>query len=245
MIAAGRQQKILDALTTHEFMTFQVLAENLQVSVMTVRRDVAELSSQGKLIAVRGGVKSLSAAHDQGTGPLRHPALLRAALNQVGESRIIFMDGGELSRELAQFIPWREDMTAVTNDFRLASDIIAHTPAELFFIGGELKRSDNTFHQRLALNTLKTLNFELVFLTPDSWNERGAWHHEEHRQIWYQTLISVSARTVLLAQAQGYGRSGLFHLYPLQKADVVLTDHADSACLMSGLITSSKLRLLR
>lgn len=245
MIAAERQQKIVDVLTTQSLISLSQLSEMLNVSVMTIRRDVAELSSRGQIVAVRGGVKSVSASTASMTSRNHHPSLLRAALSQIGNSRIIFLDSGELCLELALYIPWREDMTVVTNDFEIASYIISHTPAVLYFIGGELRRSDNTFHRRIAHEALKTLNFELLFLAPENWTEHGVWHNEEHRQSWYQMLIASSGKRVLMARSQSYGKSGMFHLYPLEKADVILSDHPQSEYLTCGLITPHKLQFVR
>jgi len=245
MIAAERQQRILDALLLHTFLSLPQLAEMLDVSVMTVRRDVAQLSARGQIIAVRGGVKSVRSSGTTVEGFNRHPSLLRAALEQIGDSQSIFLDGSNLCRELALYIPWRDDMTVITNDYHIAGDIIANTPANLYLIGGELRRSDVTFHRRIAQDALKTLNFELLFLAPDSWNERGVWHNEEHRLLWYQALLASSGKTILLARKQSYSRSGLFHLYPLEKADVILTDHEEKSCFNTGIITPSKLHHLK
>lgn len=244
MIAAERQQKIVETLTAQTFMALPQLAKMLNVSVMTIRRDVAELSSRGQIIAVRGGVKSVSAIINSAANINRLPSLFRAALDHVGECRIIFLDSGKLCYELAQYIPWREDMTVITNDFEIATYIISRTPAMLYFIGGKLHRSDNTFHHIIAYKALRSLNFELLFLAPENWTECGVWHHEEHRQNWYQMLIESSDKTVLLAKSQRYGKSGMFHLYPLEKVDVILTDYVSSDCLNSGVISPEKLHIL-
>lgn len=240
MFIAERQQKILDALSLQSFISLSHLADLLQVSVMTVRRDVAKLSSRGQIIAVRGGVKSLSVASGE-LQPKRPASLLRAALEQIGDKRVIFLDGGEACRELVRYIPWREDMTAITNDFQTASEIITQSPGKFYFIGGELRRSDSTFHHRLALDALNVLNFELVFLSPDSWDASGAWHQEKHRQTWYQTLFARSGNTVLIARSRDLGRNGLYKLYPLEKANVILTDHAEFPRLADGINIISKL----
>lgn len=244
MIPAERQLKIIDALTTQTFISLPQLAEMFNVSVMTIRRDVAELSARGQITAVRGGVKFPSASNISGDYSSHHPSLLRAALSQVGNSRIVFLDSGKLCFELAQYIPWKEDMTVLTNDFEIASHIISHTHAGLYFIGGTLCRTDNTSHRLIDQEILKSINFELLFLAPEHWTDRGAWHHEQHRQKWYQSLIESAGKTVLLAKSNGYGKSGMFRLYPLERADVILTDYVSSDYLNSGFISPEKLHIL-
>ncbi|WP_313396390.1 DeoR/GlpR family DNA-binding transcription regulator [Pantoea septica] len=245
MIPAQRQQHILDALAESPCLSLAALADRLRVSVMTIRRDVAELSAAGALIAVRGGVKSLTSPARSRAGAAENRSLLQAALSYLGQNRIIFLDSGPLGRQLAQLIPWTAEMTAVTNDFLIAGDIARDTPTQLFFIGGELNRSDHTCHKSLALDTLGALSFQLLYLSPMSWSERGVWHHDEYRQKWYRTLVAASRRTVLLAESRRYDQSGLFNLYSLTIADVVITDFPAAERLLQGRVDPLKLHPLR
>ena len=245
MIPAERHQHILDALADESCLSLAALAERLRVSVMTIRRDVAELSASGALIAVRGGVKSLVSVARSREGVAESRSLLRAALSYVKESRVIFLDSGALCRQLAQQIPWTAEMTAVTNDFLIAGDILRDTPAQLFFIGGELSRSDHSCYKSLALESLGSLSFELLYLSPMSWSERGVWHHDEHRQRWYRALATASRRTVLLADSRRYDQSGLFNLYSLTIADVVITNFPAAERMLQGRVDPLKLHPLR
>lgn len=245
MIPAERHQHILDALADESCLSLTALAERLHVSVMTIRRDVAELSTSGALIAVRGGVKSIaSVARSRESAP-ESRSLLRAALSYLKESRVIFLDSGPLCRQLAEQIPWTAEMTAVTNDFLIAGDIIRDTPAQLFFIGGELNRTDHSCHKSMALASLGSLSFELLYLAPMSWSERGIWHHDEHRQRWYRELAAASRRTILLADSCRYDQSGLFNLYNFAIADVVITNLPAAERMLQGRVDPLKLHPLR
>lgn len=241
LIPIKRHQFILNAIMEEEYISLIALADLLDVSVMTIRRDVAELSSQGALVAVRGGVKPLIAPSFRMASLPENDRLVRAALSQVKESQTLFLEGGSLCRQLAQLIPWRAGMTLVTNDFYLAEDVMRQTSAQIFLIGGELDRSNNTFHNQIALEMLKSLSFELLFLAPTSWSERGIRHHDEHRQVWYRTLLAVSRRSVMLADRRYYDKSGLFTLYPLSAPDIVLTNHPSASRILEGKIDPQKL----
>lgn len=245
MTPTERHQHILDALADESRLSLTALAHRLRVSVMTIRRDVAELSASGALIAVRGGVKSIDSVTRSRESVAENRSLLRAALGYLRESRVIFLDSGTLCRQLAQQIPWTAEMTAVTNDFLIAGDILRNTSAQLFFIGGELNRSDHSCHKPLALESLGSLSFELLYLSPMSWSERGVWHHDEHRQRWYRALAAASRRKVLLADSCHYDQSGLFNLYSLTIADVVITNFPVAEQLLQGRVDPLKLHPLR
>lgn len=244
MIPAERQKQIIDALQGQSFLSIAVLAQRLKVSEMTIRRDVAELSSKGILLAVRGGVKSLTPPMSNVQVITENRVLLRAALSYLEGSRVIFFDSGVLCRQLAQLIPWSSKMTVVTNDFMIAHDIMRQTQAQLLFIGGELNRRDNSCHKSLAIESLGKLSFELLFLSPGSWNENGIWHHDEYRQEWYTRLMAASRRKVLLAEAGSYDHGGMFKNYSLNEVDVVISNYLNIEHLLNGKVDALKLHPL-
>lgn len=90
MIPAERHQHILDALADESCLSLAALADRLHVSVITIRRDLAELSASGALIAVRGSVKSLASPSRSRAGAAENRSLLHAALSYLDQNRIIF-----------------------------------------------------------------------------------------------------------------------------------------------------------
>ena len=60
MLKINRKNKILQMLQQSDVLTYQELAEALNVSTMTVRRDVAELSKENAIIKEHGGVRRVT-----------------------------------------------------------------------------------------------------------------------------------------------------------------------------------------
>ena len=59
LLASERKQKILEWVAAEEAIDFASLARLLDVSVMTVRRDVGNLVDQGYMTLTRGGASAL------------------------------------------------------------------------------------------------------------------------------------------------------------------------------------------
>ena len=57
---AARQQAILDLLINHNSLTTEALSLQLNVSRETIRRDLSELQSQGKVLRNHGRAKSFT-----------------------------------------------------------------------------------------------------------------------------------------------------------------------------------------
>lgn len=134
MIPAERHQRILEVVSIKHFVSLRELSDMLDVTVMTIRRDIEQLSARGVIMPTRGGVKSRET-------PLRLPVerpgahyLVRAALRYLGDSKVIYLDGGKLTFELATFFPYSDEMTIVTNDFAIAQHVMTHSSAALFLL---------------------------------------------------------------------------------------------------------------
>lgn len=62
MIPAERQRTILSLLSHQEVISISELVAQLDVSHMTVRRDIVKLEASGKVVSVSGGVQLAQAS---------------------------------------------------------------------------------------------------------------------------------------------------------------------------------------
>ena len=93
LLSIERHQKIVEKVAAEEAIDFTTLATELNVSVMTVRRDIRELEKQGYLKLTRGGAyaqitRSIDIllsprAEDQGEAKKLLENMLQALLNLV------------------------------------------------------------------------------------------------------------------------------------------------------------------
>ena len=61
MLKKERQSRILDLLDEHSYLSIVEIAAPLDVSEMTIRRDITELAKENKLKKLYGGAEKLSA----------------------------------------------------------------------------------------------------------------------------------------------------------------------------------------
>lgn len=59
MLKQERQERIIDLIQQHTYLSITDIASRLDVSEMTIRRDVTELAKQKKLIKLYGGAQKL------------------------------------------------------------------------------------------------------------------------------------------------------------------------------------------
>ena len=110
MLKEERQRMILRDVEVHNRVLLTDLAEQLGVSVDTVRRDVKELDAVQKLRKVHGGAVSLGfiapAAANANTYAIAEKIVIaKKALGILKSGSVIFLDGGTTCQELARLLP--------------------------------------------------------------------------------------------------------------------------------------------
>jgi len=145
MLKQERQQTILNEVELHNRVLLTDLAEKLDVSVDTVRRDVKELDGDHRLRKVHGGAVSLGFAKYSPTrnnvyALAKKTEIARKALTLIKDNSVILIDGGTTCLELARLIPQELNITCFTLSLPVAMELLNKPGVEIIFIGGVLSK---------------------------------------------------------------------------------------------------------
>ncbi|WP_026919378.1 DeoR/GlpR family DNA-binding transcription regulator [Gordonia shandongensis] len=129
MLVAERRALVLAAVTERGAVRATDLADELGVSVMTIRRDLEQLEAAGELSKVHGG--AVSTTHLDGVRGLEPPAALKAerepaakraiaarAVDLIDDGMTVALGAGTTTLELARLLRGR-DITVVTNSMSI------------------------------------------------------------------------------------------------------------------------------
>ncbi|MET6990266.1 DeoR/GlpR family DNA-binding transcription regulator [Sediminicola arcticus] len=145
MLKEERQRNILNEVVLHNRVLLTDIAENLNVSIDTVRRDVKELDAEGKLKKVHGGAIALGFTNytpkNVNTYALEEKsAIAEKAVRFIKEGSVIFIDGGTTCLELARAIPSKMQLTCFTHSLPVALELLNKANIEVIFVGGQLSK---------------------------------------------------------------------------------------------------------
>ena len=131
MLSPERHQHILAELENREAVRVTELAAALNVSEMTIRRDIELLATRGSLRRIHGGARrnrtysamepgfAANATREQGA----KTAIARAAVEMITPGMTIALTGGSSTYHLAQQIGAIRGLTVVTNSLKVADAI--------------------------------------------------------------------------------------------------------------------------
>ena len=234
MLAPQRHSYILDRLRADRAVRVGELMRDLEVSDMTVRRDLEVLEAQGHLLRVHGGAILLrdSTAHEPGfeaKRTLEHEAkvaIARSAALLVEPGMAVAISAGTTTYEVARCLTGVPRLTVITNSVP-AAEVLYHggrSDQSVILTGGVRTPSDALVGP-FAVAALRSVNVDIVFLGVHGMTERAGFTTPNLLEAdTHQALIDTGARLVVTADHTKWGVAGVSTICRLSRADVVITD---------------------
>jgi DeoR family fructose operon transcriptional repressor len=169
MLKEERQRLILGEVELHNRILLTDIAEMLDVSVDTVRRDVKELDAEEKLRKVHGGAVSLGFVSPATAGGPTYAleekrAIASKALGMLREGAVIFIDGGTTCLELARMIPENRELTCFTLSLPVALQLLQKPKIKVILLGGEVSNTSQMCMGPVVIQALSEIRVDYGFI---------------------------------------------------------------------------------
>jgi len=232
MFAPERHQRILDLARERGRVDVRDLAEQLDVTPETIRRDLTSLERRGLVRRAHGGAVPIERAalgrgiHDRETDNVAEKtAIAAAALGELPESGSVFIDAGTTTLRLAELIPTGAQLTVVTHSVPVAMALSSKPGIDLHLLGGQFRRgsmlSVGTWtHQMIGMVSVDVAFISVIGITP----ERGFTTSDLAEAAVKSALIRASRRTIVLADHTKFGREEFARIAPLAAVETIITD---------------------
>lgn len=231
MLPLERRQIILERVRREGKVEIEQLSEQLNVSGMTVRRDLARLEDEGKVIRTHGGAmlaKSLipetpySNKVSHRTPQKR--AIAKLATQMVPEGAKILLDSGTTTLEIARDLAWRDDLTIVTNDIKIAIELI-ESGSRVISTGGEMQHGIGSLVGPHAQHLLGHVHVDLLFLGAHAIHpQAGITAPAMDKALIKKLMIDAAAEKWVVADSSKFGQRSFAHVCSLSSIDGIITD---------------------
>jgi DeoR/GlpR family transcriptional regulator of sugar metabolism len=234
VLAPQRHAYILERLRAHGAVRVSELMRELNVSDMTVRRDLELLEGQGLLLKVHGGatLQRESAVHEPGFDTkraLEHEAKLaiaRRASAMVEPGMAVAVSAGSTTYEVSRRLADIPRLTVVTNSVP-AAEILYHggRSDQTIILSGGVRTPSNALVGPFAVSALRNVNVDIVFLGVHGMHERAGFTTPNMLEAeTNQALIGTGGRLVVTADHTKWGITGVSTIAGLDRADIVISD---------------------
>ena len=238
MLTQQRKQHILDILKKEGRVIAKTLAQALDLSEDTIRRDLRELAKEGLLQRVHGGALPASSAvadfaTRQGIATDGKLAIARAAANMVQPGQIVLLDGGTTTVQLARTLPKTLAATVVTHSPSVAVELVSHPHVEVILIGGKLFKHSVVTVGTAALEALSRIRADTYFMGVTGVHpEAGLSTGDLEEAHMKKALSRHAAETVVLASHEKLGVASAYVVMPVTEMNGLVVERNTAETLL-------------
>lgn len=232
MLAQERQRRILELVSRHESVSIGRLAKELGVSPMTIRRDLAKLTEEGKLERVYGGaVSKLPVGYEppyltregEDVQEKRQIAQIAASLIQEGDA--VLLATGTTVVEVARAIDPALNLTVVTSSLPVAMELVAKPQVKLIMAGGVLRREGLSTTGHIAEFCFSEINADKLITSAAGLSiEEGITEYSNEDAVVKRAMLSRAREVIVVSHHSKLERVAFASVAPLDVIDVIITD---------------------
>lgn len=208
------------------------LAEELEVTAETIRRDLTTLERRGYVRRVHGGAVAVERVSVEQTFQERESAnadakaaIAKAALAEIADATTIVIDGGTTTNMLASMLPTDRELTIVTHALPIASLVATRPNITLHLVGGVVRGRTLVAVGPWATAALAQIHADVALLGANGISvESGLTTPDVAEAELKKALAHSARRVVVLADHTKIGRSELITVLPLDIVDTLITD---------------------
>ena len=245
LLAEQRRALILDEVRRRGGVRVNELTRKLNVSDMTVRRDLDALAHQGMVEKVHGGAVPVAEASSHEPGfeaksgleQSAKEAIARAAAAMVVPGSAIALSGGTTTYALAHHLLDVPDLTVVTNSVRVADVFHAgqrragtgtrpgRSGAATVVLTGGVRTPSDSLVGPVADRAIRSLHFDLLFLGVHGLSvEAGLSTPNLAEAETNRQFVRSARRVVVIADHTKWGKVGLSSFATLEEVSTLVTD---------------------
>lgn len=212
MLQTERMENILCYLKQNKFATVDELSRKMEVSAMTIRRDLNSLCEKGYIERCHGGAQmpqELTLETDYNVKKERNQAekhrIAEKAVELIKENDTVYLDSGTTTYEIARLLcEFSGKLSVVTNDLNIAL-LLSNTSVDVTITGGNVQKKTQSIMGRASEEFLKQFRFSKAFLGGTSVDcEFNLFSPSYEKSFLKRMILGLSARSYLVVDSSKF-----------------------------------------
>jgi len=227
---------LLGFLEKNRFLTIKQLAQELHVSEMTIRRDIALLAKAGKVKTFYGGVSLNTEIEPPVKGHYRIDAELirkteikkriaQKAASLIEAHDVILIDTGSTTSGIVEYIPEGRDHTVYCYALNIINSVCERESLNVVICGGYYHRNTKMFESEEGASLIKKTQINKAFMAARGVTDTvGITTAEPYEINVKRAALSVSEQKILLVDSSKFGKAWYAKYADLTEMDIIITD---------------------
>jgi len=228
-----RHGRILSLLNDEGTIGVGELAQRLDVSVETVRRDIKALAGRGDIVRMHGVIGLPSAISE---APFERrmrenrqakEAIARLAAATIRDGESIMLDTGTTTSILARALLGHRRLTVVTNSSDIARTLATLNGNKVYMAGGELRSDSGAALGFSAIEFVNRFSVDHAVISAGAVNAAtGVMDYDLEEAQFGQAVLARGRRRVVVTDASKFGQKGLVRVCALSDFDELVVNRA-------------------
>lgn len=228
MLKEERQKIILDKLEENNIIQVSQMTELLNVTEMTIRRDLKELEKKELLIRIHGGASKIEKTQPKEFSNeeklLKNKGLKMEIAGKIGRilmpEQNIYLGAGTTMEYVSEFIGDKK-LNIFTNSLYLFNKLVFLDNVNIKLIGGEFRKVTGAFVGALSLDIVSKMRFNQAFIGVNGINKGKAYTYSPEEGILQKMILDNSFDRYLVADSSKIGFEDLYHFYNIEDAKFI------------------------
>ena len=227
-----RHQLILEILKKQKHVKVLELCEVLDVSAVTIRKDLKLLEEKGLLYRTHGGaslenpyINERPIQEKEKISIEEKSKIAEAAAKLIEANDSIMIASGTTVQQLARAIQPKEKLNVITSSLFVALELLNHKEIEVIQLGGNVRHSSSSVIGHYALQILNNISCNRLFLGVDGIDlDYGCTTTSLEEAVLNKKMIDCAQKTTILADSSKFGKRGFGRICGLGDINEIITD---------------------
>lgn len=201
------------------------ISKHLQVSLVTVRKDLQRMEDEGLLHRIHGGaaIRETKAAPD--SRMVIVDRIAEAAAKEINTGDCVIMNAGNTTLLTARKLLGRKGITIITNSIAIARELVQQTGIKLIFLGGEVNAEAIFTYGWDAIAQLEQYKANKLILSVSgfSYSTGLTTRHMEAADL-LRKMIARTETVIAVADDTKIGFESFYHVGSLDAVDMLITN---------------------
>ncbi|MFC1233905.1 DeoR/GlpR family DNA-binding transcription regulator [Vibrio sp. F74] len=237
-----RQDKLLQLVIDKGYCTVEDLAETLQVSTQTIRRDIKKLSDERLIVRHHGGASSPSSTVNldyeirKVSETDEKNAIGERIADMVPDNSTVFLTIGTTAEIIATHLLKKSNLQIITNSLRVANVLHSNKSFDVLIPSGKIRATNGGIVGTEALDFINHFRFDYLITSAGSIDSDGTLLEYDLNETAVAQSVMKSARNVFVAlDSTKYTPKGSIELGHIREATVFFTDEQPPAYIQEVL----------
>ena len=231
-----RHETILKIVGKEKHIEVLDLCEQLNVSAVTIRKDLKLLEKKGLLFRTHGGaslenpyINEKPVLEKEKISVEEKNGIAQAAANLITENDSILIASGTTVQALSKFIKPKNKLTVITSSLYVVLHLIHDSNIEILQLGGYIRHSSASVIGSHAAQILENVSCSKLFLGVDGIDfDYGLSTTSLEEAQLNQKMLASAQKIIVLADSSKFGKKSFAKICDLSVISEIITDNGIS-----------------